>query len=403
MDHKRDLSAWLGMLKLFCELPEAEAKALTAALEPLSAVDQKLSGLYRPGVPFTPEQELARAELQRQMECAAAPYLGTVRATFGRGNKPQGPLNVRFVLDWTQTPTLPPVSPAVEAALQGDFWKAYAKPQIAAHDPCLDGANKAGYLVSACSMDPAPMYAITTPLKEELQVLFDNSDSAWAAAMTHYLASLEGIDQGNRVGLFGAVDSHIAFQLPREDGYFVLQGVEYAAASRVYVLSGWLVDVHGSKDASCHDGAPIKLSTGNLTILSEEVRDEIREANRGPHVSGKGAVNCAVAGAGGAVVREVSMKARLDLASMALRYVGQPFLVKAHDPEELKGDHAVVLDFDPFTQPDPVTGEHYTLFCFVDDGGKLLDLDPVTKIASSQDAYADELAAVAERLGQPYV
>lgn len=402
MDHTRDLSAWLDMLKLFCKLPEAKTKALTAALEPLAAVDQKLSGMYRPGMPFTPEQELARIELKRQMECAVAPYLGTVQAIFGRGSNPQDPLTVRFALDWTQTPTLPPVAPAVEAGLQGDFWKAYAIPQIAAHDPCLDGASKAGYLVSACSMEQSPMYAVTTPLKEELEVLFDDSDSAWAAAMTHYLASVEGIDQGNRVGLFGAIENHIAFQLPREDGYFVLQGVEYAAASRVYVLSGWLVDIQGSKDATCHDGAPIKLSTGNLMRLSEEVLDEIREANRGPYVSGKGAVNCAVAGAGGTVSREVSMKARIDMESMTLRYVGQPFLVKAHDPEELKGDHAVVLDFDPFTQPDPVTGEQYTLFCFVDDGGKLLDLDPVTKIACPQDAYMDEIMAVAEKLAQPY-
>lgn len=119
-----------------------------------------------------------------------------------------------------------------------------------------------------------------------------------------------------------------------------------------------------------------------------------------PHISGKGSINCAVAIPDGTGLREVSMKARLDLETMKVRSVGQPFLVRAYDPAELEGKNSVVLDFDPFTEPDPVTGERYTLFCFADDGGKLLDLDPVTMQASSEDLQVEELADLAERLVQ---
>lgn len=110
-------------------------------------------------------------------------------------------------------------------------------------------------------------------------------------------------------------------------------------------------------------------------------QDEAWDACDEPDWLGKGTLQCAVLDASGAVTREVSVKARMEPSSGLVVLQGPAWLLRgAQEP--------AALDFDPCSQADPLSGERYTAFCYCDEAGKSLSMNPSSRTVRPQDWQA---------------
>lgn len=110
---------------------------------------------------------------------------------------------------------------------------------------------------------------------------------------------------------------------------------------------------------------------------------------------GKGDLICSILDKAGATLRQVNIKARLDVGTMQLRIAGIPLMVI---PGPRDQTDQLWLDFDPRVDPDPVTGQMYEHFCYADDAGKQFDLDPVTLVATNDEIRAAALLEVVDQI-----
>jgi hypothetical protein len=246
-------------------------------------------------------------------------------------------------------------------------WKAELQRRIAARSPVLDPsvvpAHKRGYRVTEIvdARTGAPgVFAVSKPSEAEIGPA-STFEKAWAMAMRDYLETCIPVERGDELDIGQALDD--------DNGFFVLKNVEVPNDSKLHDLTGWRIDVSGLKDRTMRgpaDGSPVKLSTGGLRAITPDEVELLWQCPLHMFVSGKGAVNFSVVNAEGIVLREISMKARLDSAKRRISWVDMsaPFLVKS---------------IEPHSQP-----ARYNHVCFIDDGGVVLDVDPATKLVSEQ-------------------
>lgn len=138
-----------------------------------------------------------------------------------------------------------------------------------------------------------------------------------------------------------------------------------------------------ARQASIESHSPVALLLRQAGII-QPAQDQAEEPEE-PEWLGKGTLQCAVLDAGGAVKREVSVKARLELSSGLVVLQGPAWLVLAGPNDQEHQEDLATLEFDPCSEPDPLTGERYTAFCYCDDTGKSLQMDPSSRTVQPQD------------------
>lgn len=256
--------------------------------------------------------------------------------------------------------------------------------------PATAPAKWRGYSVIKV-FDDKPYYVTTTPADQVIGGSEIRSfEAAWVVAMQDYLASMPSVELGDELDIGQALDDDRIFKLPNEDGFFVLNEVFYPSKPNHHFITGWRIDQAGLKNRTgpaASEGAHVMLSNVELRELNPDEVQSLRACPRHTFISGKGTVNCSVQDERGVTFREVSMKSRLDLSDMKIIWIDEPFLV--FSTETSNPPVGTPLSFDPFTQADVITGERYNHFCFIDDGGVVLDVDPQTQIARPQEPVDD--------------
>lgn len=369
------------LLILSGELDAAMAQELTRRLAPLLAIDQKLAAIDLELYPYTPSQQAARIVLQRCVQAIAQEYLDPTLGTFARLT-PDEPLTLCFQND-PEAKSYLPWCDVVEKAphdWSGRYWEALLSGAVPSTDPFCKAAVETGYMV-VVSKDQDGNFAFEALFPSILGLgKHPDPDAAWSAITRDYLTHFcTDVDRGDRVNLPQAVAKAQVVRFPNEDAFFVVSDVEYSTANKMQTLVGWRVDSSGFKLGG-RDA--VRVSACGLPALTHKEFDMLRDESLEPYISGKGALNCSILDSEGTVVREVSQKARLDFSHFGVMPRGEPFLV---NPAGLTHPFA----FDPFTQPDPVTREMYTQFCFVDDAGIVLSVDAKTRVAQRQEVLAD--------------
>jgi hypothetical protein len=247
----------------------------------------------------------------------------------------------------------------------------YKREKIAPTDAVHAAAEAAGYEVFKYVGSRG--YSFAWPDGERYVIESESSVHAWTEATNCYLADLAPVDSEGKIDMLKALEQKRILQLPNPDGgeqtFLVLKSVEVDPTSHLIVATGWVVDGLGDKLETSYPN-PVSLSSGGWTVPSESMARDIVDDNSPPRL-GKGALNCRVIGEGGEVLREVSMKARFDAMNLAVRICSPPTVVAPVPESEWQ-------NFDPTTQPDPVTGQKYTVFEYLDDIGKSFEINPAT-------------------------
>jgi len=258
----------------------------------------------------------------------------------------------------------PDLAKAVEDAL-------IHREKVEPTDPIHSMAQAAGYEVFRYTGTNGDLSGFTW--RDAQGVEFSAGSEAWTTATNRYLAGLAPVDSENKIDMLKALEQKRILQLPNPHGdeptFLVLKGAEVHPVSKLIVATGWMVDGLGAKLETSYPN-PVSLSSGGWKVPSESMARDIVDDNSPPRL-GKGALNCRVMGESGEVLREVSMKARFDTMNLVVMTCSPPTVVAPVPESEW-------LDFDPLKQPDPVTGQKYTAFEYIDDIGEFFAVNPAT-------------------------
>lgn len=391
-----ELAVWIYLIPKHCGCSFETAEKLLREIGPLIATDRRAQRELGENFP-TREQVLAGTGLHKAIERMFVKHL-PMPCPIKLHRNPSGEL--RFRLDGDKFTTAFAVSPSDQWAvdkLGPHYLEAHAYRRFKAFGAESQAAELAGFEVwTNQSTTDSVVFCPDHSIHDEK---FTDPESAWVGATNAHLGTPPGVDRGDRVDMQEALAAHRVFRQGENDDdfFFVALSVDLPKDAQFYRTKGWVVDCFGKKLA---EPGPVMLEQSHLRALSADERELLKDLNT-PAAPGKGELQCEVLDDHGDVVRRVHLKARFNPASMEVSVVGLPMLLDA------AAGQAQDLDFNPFEAPDPLTGQVYSVFTYVDDCGMLFTADQnrvsddgrkvvVFREPSSEEVQS--LVAVAEQL-----